>query len=211
MTKNTGWRASIEARDERIIAHHKSGKSRAEIFKAMTDEGYTLTLYALDNRVSKFRKTGRLPEYVQPVPDYALYPAQRNEAGKLVRCKADVEFDRRIAQYVANKTPHRDIAAALAAEGAPRSIKAIEAVIKRLRLSGDIPPPAKIVARMKRVKLHDEDVEPQVFTEAVRRCLGGCSSMFLSFGPGNRICDNCLDRTAFICAGVDHRFVGSGL
>ena len=211
MTKNTGWLDNIRARDERIIAHHQSGKSRAEIFKAMIDEGYTLTLCALDNRVSKFRKNGRLPAYEPPIPDYAVYPAQRNEAGKLVRSKADSDFDRRIIEFVANKTPHRDIAASLAAEGFVRSVKAIEAVIKRLRLSGDIPPPVKIIARLKRVQQQDEDMEPQVSTEAMRRCLGGCSAMFLSFGPGNRICDDCLDHTAYICAGVDHRFVGSGL
>jgi hypothetical protein len=93
-----------------------------------------------------------------------------------------------------------------------RTAPALDSLITRLRLAGLIPPPKPKTKPEDDDEFDKTEASPtQVSTESMRRCLGGCGSLFLSKSMGNRICKQCSAHTAFIGAGVDHHFAGSGL
>jgi hypothetical protein len=198
----------IRMRDDRIVALFKSGKTRAEIVETLQSEGFQCTIHVLNNRRGALRKAKRLPPYERPNLDCVVEFKPRDYSNRKNQFKADPRLDHLVIEYVASGISRREMSSKLSELGITRTIPALDSLITRLRLAGLIPRPEP-----KAPSDDDEadEAEPHISTEAMRLCLGGCRNKFLSDGPANRICGQCSTHTAYICAGVDHRFVGSGL
>ena len=198
----------VKMRDDRIVELFNGGKTRPEVVDALQSEGFPCNIAVVDNRRAQLRRAGRLPAYEQFVPNYVVGSIPKR--GPRRRFLADPALDRLVIGMVALHIPRKGMVELLAQNGYTRTIQSIDTLIWKLRKAGLIPP-AKPQPKADYSLDEADEAEPQVSTEAMRRCLGGCGQRFLSDGPANRICGRCSTQTAYICAGVDHRFVGSGL